>query len=186
MRPVGTPTVSFNLMDPQLLIKLQLSTKSIKESLGYKTWRSTVKPSSPFFSQCRVVSDWRFIATVFNLCLKVFRDSASISSLKRPFYSPIPLTIRKLFFLMSLFLTPPFWSVKILLTLIYYFTIYLSGDGFHFVFDPHNQMINAHVISLSYIMSPKNVALFVSQCTNRDWDLLMCRWVSIFQHLWLH
>lgn len=49
MRPAGTLTVSFNLMNLQLLIKLQPSTKSIKESLSYKTWRSIVKQSSPFF-----------------------------------------------------------------------------------------------------------------------------------------
>lgn len=180
MRPVGTPTVSFNLMDPQLLIKLQPSTKSIKESLGYKTWRSTAKPSSPFFSQHGVVSDWRFIATVFNLCLKVFRDSASIFFLWRPFYSPICLTIRNRFFLVSLFLTSPFWCVKILLILIYCFTIFFSGDGFYFLFDPHNRIINAHLISLPYIMSPQNVAPLVSQFTNRDWHLLMCRWVYVF------
>lgn len=68
---------------------------------------------------------------------------------------------------MSLLLNPPFWSVKNLFMLIYYFTIFLSGDGFYFLFDPHNQMINAHVTSLSYIMSPKNVAVAVSQFTNR-------------------
>lgn len=184
MKPVGTPTVSFNIMDPQLLIKLQPSTKSIKESLSYKIWRSTVKPSRPFFSQCGVVSDWRFIAIVFNLCLKVFRDSASISHLRRLFYSPIRFTIRNLFPLMSLFLNPPFWSVKILLILIYYFTMFLSGESFYFFFDPHNQMINAHVISLSYIMSPQNVVL-LSQFTNKDWHLLVCRWFYIFKHLWL-
>lgn len=105
---------------------------------------------------------------MFNLCLKVFRDSASIYSLKRPFYSLIHLTIRNIFFFLSLFLTPPFWSAKILLTLIYYLTIFLSGDDFYFLVDPHNQMINAHVNSLSYVMSPKNVALLVSQFTNRD------------------
>lgn len=86
---------------------------------------------------------------------------------------------------MSLLLNPPFWSVKILFMLIYYFTIFLSGDGFCFLFDPHNQMINVHVISLSYIISPKNVALAVSQFKIRHWDLLLCRWFYTLKLLWL-
>lgn len=80
---------------------------------------------------------------------------------------------------MSLFLIPPFGSVKILLKLIYYFTIFLSGDGFYLIFDPHNKMISAHVISLSISWVPKNVDLLVSKSQIRT-DICWCAGGFIF------
>lgn len=62
---------------------------------------------------------------------------------------------------MSLFFIPPYWSVQIPLTFIYYFTVFLFGHSFYFLFDLHNQIISVHITSL-YMSSSILFSLYLS------------------------
>lgn len=123
---------------------------------------------------------------MFNLCLKISRDSASIYSLRRPSYSPICLTVRIFspsnisIFNSSILECKNSIYTHLLLCNIRPWRCFLSPL---WPIQP-NDKCPCYFIAL-YHESQKVFTLFVSEFTHRDWHELMGRWAYIFKYLWL-